>query len=230
MTLLHTDYSIYYIISIFFILTSKLYFTGASQWEPPSVTGDWIPADHANVKINSGTSSSNHPGQVKIGEVWHEVRTPKGKNLYFFEANSGRSEWELPSGVVAVKEHSAQLPSTPKAGSSFGFNNDTATNAAAGGNDGNNGTSSAQVIAPQAAKMWSVLRARSKQVRHVDNWSEFLDEASNEVFYYNSETGSCSWECPKELKIDYSGHVPLHGHAHGNGSSSGGASEYSISL
>ena len=59
------------------------------------------------------------------GEVWHEVRTPKGKNLYFFEANSGRSEWELPVGVNVVKEHGQQhLPSTPKAGQSFGFDQD----------------------------------------------------------------------------------------------------------
>jgi len=188
--------------------------TGASQWEPPQVTGDWMPAEHASVKVNDG---NNHTGQVKVGEVWHEVRTPKGKNLYFFEANSGRSEWELPSGVVAVQEHGAALPSTPKGGKTFGFDNKA----------GN--TASPSAIGPQAAKMWSVLRGRSKQVRHVGNWSEFLDEASNEVFYYNTSEGTCQWECPLELKIDYSGHVPLHGHAI-NDHHGGGASDYSITL
>ena len=182
--------------------------TGASQWEPPQVTGDWTPAEHHSLKV-----ASNHDGQVKVGEVWHEVRTPKGKNLYFFEANSGKSEWELPPGVTAVKEH-GHLPSTPKAGQSFGFDNDK--------------TSSPKVVGTQAVKMWSVLRARAKQVRHVGDWSEFLDEASNEVFYYNSSTGTCQWECPPALKIDYSGHVPLHGHQ--PVTTSAAASDYSITL
>ena len=151
-----------------------------------------------------------------IGEVWHEVRTPKGKNLYFFEANSGRSEWELPPGVTAVKEHSnTHLPSTPKASQSFGFDQDNTKSDA--------GVTNA--VGPQAAKMWSVLRARSKQVRHSGNWSEFLDEASNEVFFYNSAKGTCQWECPAELKIDYQGHVPLSDH---HNSSGGG--DYSITL
>ena len=85
-----------------------------------------------------------------------------------------------------------------------------------------------QKTVPQAAKMWSVLRARSKQVRHVGHWSEFLDEASNEVFFYNSSEGTCQWECPPELKIDYQGHVPLSGHH--STASQNGSSDYSITL
>ena len=57
---------------------------------------------------------------------------------------------ELPPGVTAVKEH-GHLPSTPKAGQSFGFDNDK--------------TSSPKVVGTQAVKMWSVLRARAKQER-----------------------------------------------------------------
>ena len=85
-----------------------------------------------------------------------------------------------------------------------------------------------QKTVPQAAKMWSVLRARSKQVRHVGHWSEFLDEASNEVFFYNSSEGTCQWECPPELKIDYQGHVPLSGHH--SAAAQSGSSDYSITL
>ena len=72
--------------------------------------------------------------ESKQAEVWHEVRTPKGKNLYFFEATTGRSEWTLPPGVKTVNEHGHLPPSTPKSGGGFGFGN---TNAVQGGNDTN---------------------------------------------------------------------------------------------
>ena len=73
---------------------------------------------------------------------------------------------------------------------------------------------------PQAAaKMWQVLRARSKQVRHSGDWSELLDEASNEVFYHNSRDGTFTWEIPAELKIGQPG-----------SGAAGGGGDYSITL
>ena len=53
---------------------------------------------------------------------------------------------------------------------------------------------------PAANKMWNILRERSKQVRHAGDWSELLDEASGEVFYYNASTGNSQWECPDCFK------------------------------
>ena len=38
--------------------------TNASQWEPPQVTGDWIPAERHHLNV----ASSSHEGQVKIGK------------------------------------------------------------------------------------------------------------------------------------------------------------------
>lgn len=111
----------------------------------------------------SGTDGSDHPFfndvvfvDVVAGEVWHEVRTPKGKNLYFFEANSGRSEWELPAGVNVVKEHGQQhLPSTPKAGQSFGFDQDA----------------SAQ---EQVSEQWVCRCERCESVENVENVEDWF--------------------------------------------------------
>ena len=177
--------------------------TGAHQWEPPSLAGEWQAATQDRVPIVPSPKESQGPvTHAKQREVWHEVRTPKGKNLYFFEATSGRSEWTLPSGVTPIREHGHLPPSNP-----------TTVSAGAAGGAG-------AAVEPQAAKMWQVLRSRSKQVRHVGDWSEFLDEASNEVFYYNSADGGCQWECPPELKVGAPGGVVP----------GGGAAEYSISL
>ena len=177
--------------------------TGKHQWEPPQLHGEWIPAGGQNTM-----SVANN--QSKQPEVWHEVRTPKGKNLYFFEANSGRSEWTLPPGVSPVKEQGHLPPSTPKSGGGFGFNSP---------NTADSGVATS--VEPQAAaKMWQVLRARSKQVRHNGDWSELLDEASNEVFYHNSRDGTFTWECPAALKLGQ----------HGTANNSGAGGDYSITL
>ena len=164
--------------------------TGMHQWEPPQLHGEWIVASGRNMLPVSEQVTGR-----KQAEIWHEVRTPKGKNLYFFEANSGRSEWTLPPGVSTVKEQGHLPPSTPKSGGGFGFDS-----AATKSNTSGNGQAAMSVEPQAAAKMWQVLRARSKQVRHSGDWSELLDEASNEIFYHNSRDGTFTWEIPPELK------------------------------
>ena len=186
--------------------------TGKHQWEPPQLHGEWIAAGGQHVM-----SLPDQKVPSKQPEVWHEVRTPKGKNLYFFEATTGRSEWTLPNGVNTVKEHGHLPPSTPKSGGGFGFDSPSATQGA--GNGGGGGSAAGYVEPQAAAKMWQVLRARSKQVRHSGDWSELLDEASNEVFYHNSRDGTFTWEIPAELKIGQPG-----------SGAAGGGGDYSITL
>ena len=166
--------------------------TEVSQWEVPDAFRHEIATQNEGGKAvhfsaaETHTSSNDHP--------WEAVKTPKGRNIYFWNRNTGESQWEHP-------DPSKQIVPVPSNG------NET--------QDGHYPQQQQQqqqqqeqiltatpdaVNAPQAKKMWSALRSRSKAVRHEGTWSEMVDDTSGETFYYDSATGNSQWEAPQIFK------------------------------
>ena len=183
-------------------VTQEMFFhhstNGISQWERPT---DFDSAGAANDAQQMTYHGS--PGEANKSK-WQPVATPKGKNLYFWNSETGESQWErpaeLPENKPAVSlgttgnthnKHEV-LPSTPKAGN-----------------------------AVKAKKMWQVLRSRSKEIRVIGVWSEFLDEQTGEHFFYNSRSGVSQWELPESLKVAQA-NAKLHSSQHGNAGNDGG--------
>ena len=77
----------------------------------------------------------------------------------------------------------------------------------------------------KAKKMWQVLRSRSKELRHVGDWSEFLDEQTGEHFFYNSRSGVSQWELPDTLKV-----AQANANLHASQSVSAGDEGYEIDI
>ena len=168
-----------------------------SQWEKPPGF------DEA-----AYTNTSTHQQRQVAKSKWQPVATPKGKNLYFWNTETGESQWEKPPDYFGDDPNKAQkeqhlestnqvLPSTPKAGN-----------------------------AVKAKKMWQVLRSRSKAIRVEGNWTEFLDEQTGEYFFYNSVNGTSQWEMPDSMKNTSSTTSAIAN----NNNSSGGGGSYAIDI
>jgi hypothetical protein len=146
---------------------------GISQWEAPH----GFIASAQNVSY--GTGSPEVPKQTR----WQPVATPMGKNLYFWNSETGESQWEKPAEL----EQGVDTVTNP-GGVVEPIQNEVLPSSASASNS------------VKAKKMWQVLRSRSKEIRVEGDWSEFLDEQTGERFFYNSRSGLSQWEMPEIMK------------------------------
>ena len=115
-----------------------------------------------------GNIHGNDGGENKN---WEPIATPTGKNLYWYNWQSGESQWEKPVELENQPAKSAlPLPSTPK-------------------------TKDYR----QAHDLWNILLKRSTVIAVKGDWQQMKDSQTNEHFYHNPKKMISQWELPKNI-------------------------------
>ena len=119
----------------------------------------------------SNINQSLLPGNGNQHRKWEPIATPTGKNLYWYNWQSGESQWEKPAELENQPTTNAlPLPSTPKTKDY-----------------------------KQAHDLWGILLKRSNVVAVKGEWQQMKDSQTGEHFYHNPTQMISQWELPKIL-------------------------------
>ena len=150
------------------------------QWHRPETFASSSSQGLANAREASTVAKNNMtPPQQQSRrsqrqKKWEPVATPKGRNLYWWNSDTGESQWERPDEVSPAQAaaHAAHvLPATHE--------------------------SNTMSELTEVNQLWVTLRSRATVEAINGDWHRMNDPHTGERFYWNAVTDASQWKEPE---------------------------------